>query len=344
MAADKKAVFFGELMMRLATKRYERLVQAHELEVDYTGAEANVGVSLVNYGLQSYIVSAVPDSPVGQACINAMRGYGLNVDHVKRMGYRLGIYFVETGAAQRPSLFLYNRKGSAITELRRGDIDWDEVMQGKDWFHFTGITPALADSVAELTEDACVAAKRHGLTVSCDLNFRSKLWPLEKARRVMTGLMSHVDVLFTNEEEAAKVFGIHAHDTDISSGKLSEEGYDDVARQLVERFGLRYAVITLRESLSASVNNWSGMFYDGQQFYHSRKYHIDHIVDRVGGGDAFSGGFIYGILTGMELQDTVEFAAAASCLKHTIQRDFNLVTLDEVTALMQGGGSGRIQR
>jgi len=344
MTDVKKAVFFGELMMRLATRRYERLVQAHELEVDYTGAEANVGVSLVNYGLQSYIVSAVPDSPVGQACVNAMRQYGLNVDHVKRMGYRLGIYFVETGAAQRPSLFLYNRKGSAITELRRGEIDWDEVMQGKDWFHFTGITPALADSVAELTGDACAAAKRHGLTVSCDLNFRSKLWSLEKAQRVMTGLMSHVDVLFTNEEEAAKVFGIHARDTDIASGKLSEEGYDDVARQLLERFSLRYAVITLRESLSASVNNWSGMFYDGRQFYHSRKYHIDHIVDRVGGGDAFSGGFIYGILTGMDPQDTVEFAAAASCLKHTIQRDFNLVTRDEVMALMRGGGSGRIQR
>ncbi len=217
-------------------------------------------------------------------------------------------------------------------------------MQGKDWFHFTGITPALADSVAELTGDACAAAKRHGLTVSCDLNFRSKLWSLEKAQRVMTGLMSHVDVLFTNEEEAAKVFGIHARDTDIASGKLSEEGYDDVARQLLERFSLRYAVITLRESLSASVNNWSGMFYDGRQFYHSRKYHIDHIVDRVGGGDAFSGGFIYGILTGMDPQDTVEFAAAASCLKHTIQRDFNLVTRDEVMALMRGGGSGRIQR
>ena len=344
MNSNKKAVFFGELMMRLATKRYERIVQARELEVDYTGAEANVGVSLVNYGLESYMVSAIPDSEVGQACINYMRQYGLNVDYVKRLGYRLGIYFVETGAAQRPSLFLYNRKGSAITELRKGDIDWDEIMAGKDWFHVTGITPALADSVAELTQEACVAAKRHGLTVSCDLNFRRKLWPFEKAERVMTGLMESVDVLFTNEEEASKVFGINARDTDISAGKLNEEGYDDVARQLLERFHLRYAVITLRESFSATVNNWSGMFYDGKQFYHSRKYHIDHIVDRIGGGDAFSGGFIYCILTGMSPQDTVEFAAAASCLKHTIQRDFNLATLDEVKTLMQGEGSGRIQR
>jgi len=344
MNSGKKAVFFGELMMRLATKRYERLVQARDLEVDYTGAEANVGISLANYGLQSYIVSAVPDSPLGQACINSMRQYGLNVDYVKRMGHRLGIYFVETGAAQRPSLFLYNRKGSSITELERGDIPWDEVMQGKDWFHFTGITPALADSVADLTRDACLAARRHGLTVSCDLNYRSKLWPLENAQRVMTELMQHVDVLFTNEEEASQVLGVSARDTDISAGQLSDEGYDDVARQLLERFNLRYAVITLRESLSATVNNWSGMFYDGKQVYRSRKYHIDHIVDRIGGGDAFTGGFIYGTLTGMAPQDVVEFAAAASCLKHTIHRDFNLVTLAEVEALMKGGGSGRIQR
>jgi 2-dehydro-3-deoxygluconokinase len=344
MKSNKQVVFFGELMQRLATKRYERIVQAREFEVDYTGAEANVGVSLVNYGLQSYIVSAVPDSEVGQACINAMRQYGLNIDNVKRMGYRLGIYFVETGASQRPSLFLYNRKGSAITELKKGDIDWDEVFHGKDWFHFTGITPALADSVAELTQEACLAAKRNGLTVSCDLNFRKKLWSLEKAQKVMTALMDSVDVLFTNEEEASKLFGINASETDVTGGKLNLTGYDSVAEQLLKKFHLRYAVITLRESFSASVNDWSGMYYDGQAFYHSRKYHIDHIVDRIGGGDAFSAGFMYGILTGMSPQDTVEFAAAASCLKHTIQRDFNLATLDEVLTLMKGEGSGRIQR
>jgi 2-dehydro-3-deoxygluconokinase len=344
MQADKGVVLFGELMMRLATKHYERIVQAREFEVDYTGAEANVGISLINYGIPSYMVSAVPDSDVGQACINYMRQYGLNIDSVKRLGYRLGIYFVETGAAQRPSTFLYNRKGSAITELRPGDIDWDGIMRGKAWFHFTGITPALADSVAALTKEACLAAKRNGLTVSCDLNFRKKLWPLEKAQRVMTELMESVDVLFTNEEEASKMFGISAKNTDISAGKLDETGYDDVARQLLERFHLRYAIITLRESQSATVNNWSGMYYDGQAFYHSRKYHIDFIVDRIGGGDAFSGGFIYGILTGMTPQDTLEFATAASCLKHSIHRDFNLVTPEEVLALMAGDGSGRIQR
>lgn len=344
MTADKKAVFFGELMMRLGTKRYERLVQAREFEVGYSGAEANVGVSLVNYGLQSYIVSAVPDNEVGQACLNYMRQYGLNVDHVLRTGYRLGIYYVETGAAQRPSVFLYNRKGSAITELGRGDIDWDMVMAGKDWFHFTGITPALADSVAELTRDAALAAKKHGLTVSCDLNFRKKLWSVEKARRVLTDLMTCVDVLFTNEEEASMIFDIRAGDTNVFAGQLHRAGYEDVARQLMERFHLKHVVITLRESLSATVNNWSGLSYDGRAFYRSRRYHIDHIVDRVGGGDAFSAGFIYGVLSGLSPEETMEFAAAASCLKHAIQGDFNLATLAEVRSLMQGDGSGRIQR
>jgi 2-dehydro-3-deoxygluconokinase len=344
MTSDKSVVLFGELMMRLATKHYERIVQAREFEVDYTGAETNVGVSVINYGIPACIVSAVPDSPVGQACINYMRQYGLNVDYVKRLGYRLGIYFVENGAAQRPSTFLYNRKGSSITELKKGDFDWDEIMHGKSWFHFTGITPALADSVADLTQEAAQAARRNSVTVSCDLNFRSKLWPLEKAQRVMTELMEYVDVLFTNEEEASKVFGINAKNTDVHAGKLDAASYDDVARQLVEKFHLKYAVITLRESQSATVNDWSGMFYDGQAFYHSRKYHIDFIVDRIGGGDAFSGGFIYGVLSGMPPQDIVEFATAASCLKHSIHRDFNLVTLDEVFALMKGGGSGRIQR
>jgi len=344
MTPDKKAVFFGELMMRLATKRYERIVQAKEFEVDYTGAEANGGISLVNYGLKSYIVSAVPDNPVGQACLNAMRQYGLNIDYVQRRGFRLGIYYVETGAAQRPSSFLYNRKGSAITEMRVGDFAWDEIFKDKHWFHFTGITPALADSVADITKEACIAAKKAGVTISCDLNFRSKLWPKEKAQKVMTDLMQYVDVLFTNEEEANTVFGIKAKGKDFEAGKLDEHGYEDVAGQLHEKFNLKYVSITLRESTSATVNDWSGMIYDGKKCYHSRKYHIDFIVDRVGGGDAFSSGVIYGLLTGMSMQDTVEFAAAASCLKHTIHRDFNLATLNEVMTLMKGGSAGRIQR
>ncbi|OPZ98501.1 MAG: 2-dehydro-3-deoxygluconokinase [Planctomycetes bacterium ADurb.Bin412] len=345
MASNKKkAVFFGELMMRLATKHYERIVQAREFEVDYTGAEANVGVSLVNYGMESYVVSAVPDNAVGQACLNAMRQYGHNIDYVQKRGFRLGIYYVETGVSQRPSTFLYNRKGSAITEMRVGDYPWAEIFAGKDWFHFTGITPALADSVAEITKEACIAAKKAGVTISCDLNFRKKLWSKEKASQVMTDLMQYVDVLFTNEEEAQTLFGIHASQTDITSGKLNKDGYEDVARQLVKKFNLKYVSISLRESISASVNDWSGMIYDGKKSYFSRVYHIDHIVDRIGGGDAFSSGVIYGLLNGWSMQDTVEFAAAASCLKHTIHRDFNLVSLDEVMALVKGDASGRIQR
>ena len=341
---NKKMVLFGELMMRLSTKRHERLVQAREFDVLYSGAEANLGVALAAYGVESYMVSAVPDNAVGEACLNYMRQYQLNLEHVQRKGSRLGIYFVETGASQRPSTFLYNRTGSSITELRSGDIDWDEVFKGKDWFHFTGITPALADSVAELTKEAVSAARKRGLMVSCDLNFRRKLWSREKARRVLTELMEGVTVLFTNEEEAATIFGIAARDSNVKAGKVNRHGYEDVAAQLQEKFDLKYVSISLRESISATVNGWSGMLYDGKKFHTSRNYHMDYIVDRVGGGDAFSAGIIYGILTKQDLQETVEFGAAAGCLKHSIHGDFNLVSFDEILALMQGDGSGRIQR
>ncbi len=341
---DKKVVLFGELMMRLSTKRHERIVQAREFEVSYSGAEANLGVALQSYGVDSYIVSSVPDNPTGDACLNYLRQFSVHLDYVKRLGHRLGIYFVETGAAQRPSTFLYNRKGSSITELRVGDIDWDTIFAGKHWFHVTGITPALADSVADLTKEACAAARKHGLMVSLDLNFRRKLWSQEKARQVLTGLMEYATMLFTNEEEAATVFGIEARGSDVKAGKISKHGYEDVAAQLYQKFKLKYVSITLRESLSATANNWSGMLYNGQKYYTSRKYHIDYIVDRVGGGDAYSAGMIYGLLTGQDLQETVEFAAAASCLKHSIHGDFNLATFDEVLSLIQGDGSGRIQR
>ncbi len=344
VATDKKAVFFGELMMRLSTKHHERLVQAREFDVSYSGAEANLGVSLVQYGVTSYMVSSVPDNAIGEACLNYLRQFGLNLDHVKKNGFRLGIYYVETGASQRPSTFLYNRKGSSINELSAGDFDWDAIFAGKHWFHFTGITPALSDSVAAITKEACAAAKRHGVTVSADLNFRRKLWSVEKARKEMGDLMQYVDVLFTNEEEVELLFGIKARGTDVHAGKLDEQGYQDVARQLVERFGFTHVSITLRESVSASVNDWSGFLFDGKDFYMSRKYHIDPVVDRIGGGDAFSSGIIYGLLTGQDLQETVEFAAAASCLKHTIHGDFNLVSFDEIMELIRSGGSGRIQR
>lgn len=341
---DKKIVLFGELMMRLSTKRHERLIQSREFDVLYSGAEANLGVALAGYGVGSYIVSSVPDNAVGEACLNYLRQFQVDLTHVKKKGERLGIYFVETGAAQRPSTFLYNRKGSSITELRSGDIDWNAVFKDKHWFHFTGITPALSDSVAELTKEAVTAASQRGLIVSCDLNFRRKLWSKEKARTVLTDLMQGVTMLFTNEEEAATIFGVAARNTNLNKGKVDRHGYEDVAAQLHQKFNLKYVSISLRESISATSNGWSGMVFDGNKYYTSRKYHIDYIVDRVGGGDAFSAGIIYGLLTQQDLQQSVEFAAAASCLKHTIHGDFNLVSFDEILALMNGDGSGRIQR
>jgi 2-dehydro-3-deoxygluconokinase len=341
---DKKVVVFGELMMRLSTKRFERMVQAREFDVSYSSAEVNPAVALVNYGIDCYVVSSAPDNAVGDACLAYMRQFKLNLDFVKRNGFRLGIYYVETGAAQRPSTFLYNRKGSSITELRSGDIDWDAVFEGKDWFHFTAITPALGDSVAELTKEACIAAKRRGLTISADLNFRSKLWSAAKAREVMGDLLQYADVLFTNEEEAAAVFGIAARETNVAAGAINRQGYEDVAVQLLERFKLKYVSISLRESISATANNWSGMLYDGQKFYTSRKYKIDFIVDRIGAGDAYSAGILYGLMTGQDLQETVEFGAAAGCLKHSIHGDFNLASFNETIALVGGDGSGRIQR
>jgi 2-dehydro-3-deoxygluconokinase len=344
VACDKKVVLFGELMMRLSTKRHERIVQAREFDVSYSGAEANLGVALQAMGVDSYVVSSVPTNAAGDACLCYLRQFGMNLDNVKRNGFRLGIYYVETGAAQRPSTFLYNRKGSSITELRPGDYDWQRIFDGKHWFHFTGITPALADSVADVAKEACAAAKETGLTVSCDLNFRRKLWSREKARAVMTDLMQYVDVLFTNEEEAETVFGVKARETDCKAGKLNALGYEDVAAQLYEKFKLKYVSISLRGSISATANDWSGMLYDGSRCYISRKYHIDYIVDRVGGGDAYSSGIIYGLLTGQDLQESVDFAAAASCLKHSIHGDFNLVSFDEILALMGGDASGRIQR
>lgn len=342
--SDKQVVVFGELMMRLSTKRHERIVQAREFDVSYSGAEANLAVALASFGIHSSIVSSVPDNAVGEACLAYMRQYAVNLDHVRKNGFRLGIYFVETGAAQRPSTFLYNRKGSSITELQPGDFDWDEILRGRHWFHVTGITPALGDSVAAIAREACEAAHRNGLMVSLDLNFRRKLWSQEKAREVLTGLMPYVTVLFTNEEEAGTVFGIEARDTDVHAGRISEHAYEDVAAQLHERFRLQYVSISLRGSTSATVNDWSGMVYDGSRFYTSRRYHIDHIVDRIGGGDAYSAGIVYGLLTGQDLQETVDFAAAAGCLKHSIHGDFNLVSFDEVTSLMRGDASGRIQR
>ncbi|HOL16919.1 MAG TPA: sugar kinase [Bacillota bacterium] len=339
-----KIITFGEIMLRLATPGYQRFVQADSFEATYGGGEANVAVSLAGFGQEAAFVTAVPDNDIGQAAINYLRRFGVQTEFIlRRKNSRLGIYFLETGASQRPSQVIYDRAASAIASIEENTFDWERIFAGANWFHFTGITPALGDAVAAETLRACRTAKQCGLTVSCDLNYRKKLWSREKAQEVMTGLMPYVDVVIANEEDAEKVFGISASRTDIIKGEIDEEGYHEVARQLKTKFDLQYVAITLRESFSASENGWSGLLYDGTSFYKSRRYLI-HIVDRVGGGDAFTGGLIYGMLNGLPPQETVEFAAAASCLKQTIPGDFNMVKVDEVLNLAAGDASGRVQR
>lgn len=338
-----KIVTFGEMMLRLAPVGYDRFVQAKEFGVVYGGGEANVAVSLANYGKDAYFVTKLPKHEIGQAAVNELRRYGVDTRYITRGGARVGIYFCEKGASQRPSKVIYDRAYSAIAEAKKEDFDWDEIMHGAEWFHFTGITPALGDNMAEITLDAILAAKKSGATVSVDLNYRKKLWSTEKAGKVMETLVKHCDVVIANEEDAEKVFGIKAEGTDITGGTLSDEGYRKVSAELVSRFGLKCATITLRESLSASENNWSAMLYDGTDFYKSRKYSI-HIVDRVGGGDSFGAGLIYGLTSGYSMQKSLEFAVAASCLKHTIEGDANHVSASEVEALMEGDASGRVQR
>ncbi len=338
-----KVVTFGEIMLRLAPEGYLRFVQADRFEIVLGGGEANVSVSLANYGLESVFVTKLPKHEIGQMAVNALRRYGVDTSKIARGGDRVGIYFCEKGASQRPSKVIYDRAHSSIYSAVSSDFNWDEIFEGADWFHFTGITPALNPSVAALCLEACKAAKAHNVTVSCDLNYRKKLWTREQARETMTGLMKYVDVCISNEEDAHDVFGIDAENTDIDSGKLNHEGYKSVARQLAERFGFKKVAITLRSSISANDNDWAALLYDGKEYCFSKSYHM-HIVDRVGGGDSFGGGLIYSQLMGYSTQDSIEFAVAASCLKHSIEGDFNHVTVDEVKALAGGSGSGRVQR
>ncbi len=338
-----KIVCFGEIMLRLSPPGYLRFTQANSFEVVYGGGEANVSVSLANYGLDTAYVTKVPDNPIGQSAVNELRKYGVNTGYIVTGGERLGIYYLEKGASQRASKVVYDRKHSSISEAKTGDFDWKEIFKGAEWFHFTGITPALGDNVAEVTEEACRAAKEMGLTISCDLNFRKNLWTSEKAGKVMGSLMQYVDVCIANEEDAEKVFGIKAADSDISGGKLSHEGYKKVAEDLKKKFDFKKVAITLRGSISASDNNWAAMLYDGSEYFFSKSYPI-HIVDRVGGGDSFGGGLIYALVSGYGSKDAIEFATAASCLKHSIEGDFNHATLSEVKALMSGDGSGRVVR
>ena len=338
-----KVVTFGEIMMRLQTPGYKRFIQAQSLEVEYGGGEANVAVSVANYGMQACFVTKLPANPIGDACLAQLRKMNVCTKHIARGGERLGIYFAEKGASQRASNVVYDRAHSSIATASPEDFDWTAIFEGADWFHFTGITPAISDEAAAISLMACKKAKEMGVKISCDLNFRKKLWTSEKAGKVMGELCEYVDVLIANEEDAEKVFGIKAAATDITSGELSDEGYKDVCKQLVERFGFEKVAITLRESISASVNNWAALLYDGGEFYKSKKYTMN-IVDRVGGGDSFGGGLIYAILSDYSSQDVIEFAVAASCLKHSIEGDMNLVSIDEVKNLMKGDGSGRVQR
>ena len=340
---SKRVVTFGEIMLRLAPYGYGRFVQSECFEATNGGGEANVAVSLANYGLEAAFVTKLPAHEIGQAAVNALRRYGVDTRWIVRGGRRIGVYYLEKGMSQRPSRVIYDRAGSSIAEAAPEEFGWDAIFADADWFHFTGITPALGETMAEICEQACKAARARGVTVSCDLNYRKKLWSRERAGAVMDRLCRYVDVCIANEEDAKDVFGIEAAHTDIGGGKLDKAAYESVARALAQRFGFRYVAITLRTSISASVNNWAGMLFDGDMSYYSREYEV-LIHDRVGGGDSFGGGLIYSLLSGKGPQEALEFAVAASCLKHSIEGDFNQVSAAEVEALAAGNASGRIQR
>ena len=339
----KKVVTFGELMLRLAPENYLRFVQSEKYEATFGGAEANVSVSLANYGLDVAFVSKLPSHEIVQAAVNSLRKFGVDTSKIVRGGERVGIYYCEKGASQRPSKVIYDRAYSSIAMAKKEDFDWENILNGVEWFHFTGITPALSDEMAAICLDALKTAKAKGITVSCDLNFRKKLWSKEKAGKVMGELCHYVDYCIANEEDAKDVFGIEADNTDIYGGKLDREGYISVAKKLTDAFGFKGVAITLRESLSANDNNWSGMLYTEGEAYFSKKYSM-HIVDRVGGGDSFGGGLIYSLVSGFSADRAIEFAVAASCLKHSIEGDYNLVSVAEVENLAGGDASGRVQR
>ncbi len=342
----KKIITMGEIMLRLSTPNFERFIQADEFDVNYGGGEANVAVSLANFGYDTEFVTAVPANPIGECAVAALRKYNVGTKFISRSGERLGIYYLESGSAMRASNVVYDRAHSSISTADESMFDFEEIFKDADWFHFTGITPAVSDSAAALTEAALKAAKKAGVTVSCDLNFRKKLWSSEKAKMVMTNLMKYVDVCIGNEEDAEKVLGFKAKSTDVTKGELNLEGYKDVFNQMIDTFGFKYVISSLRQSYSASNNGWSACIMDGKtrEFYHSKTYSVTPIVDRVGGGDSFAAGCICGMLDGKDMKGALEFGVAASALKHTIPGDFNYVTRSEVDNLVGGDGSGRVQR
>jgi 2-dehydro-3-deoxygluconokinase len=340
---SKKVVTLGEIMLRLSTPDFKRFVQADTFDITYGGGEANVSAALCNYGLQGTFVSKVPNNPIGQSAINHLRRYGVDTQFVARGGDRLGIYFLETGASMRASQVVYDRAGASIAEVDASEFNWDAIFDGAVWFHTTGITPALSDKAAALTLAALKAAKAKGITTSIDLNFRKKLWTKEKARVVMTELCEFVDVCIGNEEDADLCLGFKAANTDVTKGELNLDGFKDIFGQMKAKFGFKFIASSLRESHSASDNGWSALVYNGTDFYHTKQYNV-RIVDRVGSGDSFASGLIYGLVTGMSMADAAEFGVAASALKHTIPGDLNHATLNEVKELVKGDGSGRVQR
>ena len=338
-----KVVTFGEIMLRLAPNGYYRFFQNDQMQATFGGGEANVAVSLANYGLDAAFVTKLPKHAIGQAAVDSLRYFGVDTSNIARGGDRVGIYFLEKGASQRGSVCIYDRAHSSIQEAVSEDFCWDKIFEGADWFHFTGITPALGGNMVQICKEACIAAKNKGVKISCDLNYRGKLWTRDEARAAMTELCKYVDVCIANEEDAKDVFGIEAENTDIYGGKLNKEGYKSVAKQLADTFGFEKVAITLRTSISANDNDWAGMLYDGENYCFSKEYYL-HIVDRVGGGDSFGGGLIYSLLNGKTTQQAIEFAVAASALKHTVEGDFNRVSVSEVEKLAGGDGSGRVQR
>lgn len=338
-----KVVTMGEIMLRLSPAGNYRFVQADSFDVIYGGGEANVAVSCANYGHDAYFVTKLPTHEIGQAAVNSLRRYGVNTNFIARGGDRVGIYYAETGASMRPSKVIYDRAGSSIAEANPEDFDFDAIMEGADWFHWSGITPAISDKAAELTRLACEAAKRHNVTVSVDLNFRKKLWTSEKAISIMKPLMKYVDVCIGNEEDAELCLGFKP-EANVEAGETGAAGYYEIFKQMAKEFDFKYVISTLRESFSATHNGWKALIYNGKEFYESKRYDINPIIDRIGGGDSFSGGVIHGLLTKATQGEALEFAVAASALKHTINGDFNLVSASEVESLAGGNANGRVQR
>jgi 2-dehydro-3-deoxygluconokinase len=330
-------------MLRLSPSGNDRFIQAESFRVIPGGGEANVAISCANYGHDSYFVTKLPKHEIGQIAVNAMRRYGVNTDFIARGGDRVGLYYAETGASMRPSKVIYDRAHSAIAEAKPEDFDFDAIFEGADWFHWSGITPAISDASAECLRQACICAKKHGVKISVDLNFRKKLWTSEKAISIMRPLMQYVDVCIGNEEDAELCLGFKP-DADVEGGETNAAGYEGIFKQMKEQFGFEYVVSTLRESFSATHNGWKALIYDGKEFYQSKRYDINPIIDRIGGGDSFSGGLIHGLLTKKTQGEALEFAVAASALKHTINGDFNLVSVEEVEALAGGAANGRVQR